>query len=299
MKIRPSLDQNGIYNVTRQLQETVWLAMNASNNPVILKSVNRFRFQNERDVLMHFQSKTPFIRPLVDEVVDPPTIVLKYLNDNLLNASISQRLTSTEIKHVSRRILEALRVLHKDRFVHTDIKPDNILVNHGQDERFTDVQLADFGSTVPSDSGYAKESDLIGTPIWRSPEAHLGIGWSTSTDIWSFGALLITLLYGDNFFLFKPGVSTDHEEYELKTLQRQCEFFGPFPMTYREICPPETLNILAYMMQSIPPERKRPFARITEKEISKEDKEFVVNIMKLDPRDRPSAAELLHKRWLS
>lgn len=81
-------------------------------------------------------------------------------------------------------------------------------------------------------------------------------------------------------------------------MQRQCEFFGPYPLKCREICPPELLNVLAYIMQSIPPEKKKPFSQVTEKEISKQDKEFVMKIMKLDPRDRPSAAELLRDEWL-
>ncbi|KAB8208889.1 hypothetical protein BDV34DRAFT_222146 [Aspergillus parasiticus] len=149
-------------------------------------------------------------------------------------------------------------------------QPDNIVVNYGLgDVRFTDVQLADCGNTVPADSAYAKDGDLIGGPIWRSPEAQLRIGWGTQTDIWSFGALLVALLYGDNFFLFKPDVPADHDEYESKILQRQCQFFGPFPLIYREICPQETLNILAYIMKRIPPEKKKPFSRISEQEISK------------------------------
>jgi serine/threonine protein kinase len=68
-------------------------------------------------------------------------------------------------------------------------------------------------------------------------------------------------------------------------------------LTYREICPQEKLDVLAYIMQSISPERRKLFSRITEQEISKEDKEFVLKIMKLDPRDRPSAAELLQDKW--
>ncbi|KAJ9232237.1 hypothetical protein DTO166G5_6390 [Paecilomyces variotii] len=268
--------QTGRYTIAKQLQDTVWLATRTqSNEPVVVKSVYHFRLQNERDVLKRFQSRTPFIRPLLDEIADPPAIVLKHLDDHLLNASISKRLTSSEIKYVARGILEALKVLHEDGFVHT----------------------ADCGSTVHRDSPYAKDCDLIGAPIWRSPEAQLRIRWDTSTDIWSFGALLITLLYGDNFFLFKPDVPATHAEYELKILQRQCEFFGPFPLTYREICPREKLNVLAYIMQSIPPENKKPFSRITEREVSKEDKEFILKIMKLDPRERPSAAELLRDKW--
>lgn len=76
-----------------------------------------------------------------------------------------------------------------------DVKPDNVLVNYGVgDIRFTDVQLADMGSTVPANSAYAKDGDMIGAPIWRSPEAHLQIGWDTPTDIWSFGALVSVII---------------------------------------------------------------------------------------------------------
>lgn len=62
-------------------------------------------------------------------------------------------------------------------------------MNYGQsDLRFQDVQLADFGSTVHVDSIHAQRGDPIGTPIFRSPEAHLQMKWGTATDIWSFGA---------------------------------------------------------------------------------------------------------------
>jgi serine/threonine protein kinase len=72
-----------------------------------------------------------------------------------------------------------------------DIKPSNVLVNYGHNNfRFTDVQLADFGSTVRVDSSFAQHGDPIGTPIFRSPEAQLQMKWDTATDIWSFGAMV-------------------------------------------------------------------------------------------------------------
>lgn len=46
-------------------------------------------------------------------------------------------------------------------------------------------------------------------------------------------------------------------------------------------------------MHETPPESLRPFHLTTSKEISEEDKAFIMRIMKLDPRDRPTAAELL------
>jgi serine/threonine protein kinase len=59
---------------------------------------------------------------LTDEIEEPsdyPTIVLKYLEDHLLNASIKKTLNRKELKYVSRRILEALKVLHEEGYVHT------------------------------------------------------------------------------------------------------------------------------------------------------------------------------------
>jgi len=40
-----------------------------------------------------------------------------------------------------------------------------------------------------------------------------------------------------------------------------------------------------------------PFALVTEREVSREDKEFICKIMKMDPRDRPTAEELLEDAW--
>jgi serine/threonine protein kinase len=179
---------------------------------VIVKSVNHFRLQNERDVLVRFQSFTPHIRPLLDEA-DPDTelhaLVMRWLDGDLLDGTRNRQLSSPEVKLVAKGVLEALKVLHADGFVHTgeltvsfyilitesgaydqtDVKPNNVLVNYADDskQRITEVQLADFGSTVSEESGHAKDGDDISTPIFRSPEAAMQLPWTTATDIWSFG----------------------------------------------------------------------------------------------------------------
>ena len=77
--------------------------------------------ENERDVLERFQSRTPCLRPLVDEIEDPPKptiIVLKHLDGDLLTATKTKALNRKELKSVSRCVLEALSVLHEDGYVH-------------------------------------------------------------------------------------------------------------------------------------------------------------------------------------
>lgn len=102
----------------------------------MVKSVHHFRLQTERDALRRFQAKTPHIRPLIEEIENssnsftPPTIILRYLDDDILNASSFQRLTRPEVKFVARGVLEALAVLHADGFVHTGMYVLHLLDNH-------------------------------------------------------------------------------------------------------------------------------------------------------------------------
>ncbi|KAL2782708.1 kinase-like protein [Aspergillus keveii] len=274
----------GTYFLAKQLQEGVWLALNQKNEKVLIKSVRHFRIQNERDVLLRFQGRTTHLRRLLDEGVDdglnPPSIVLKYLDDDLLRASHQQRLTPSEVKYVAKGVLSALAVLHADGFVHTDIKPSNVLVNYGSNEgtRFAEVQLADFGSTIHRESGHAVDADQIGTPIFRRPEAQLSMRWDTSTDIWSFGGMLISLLYGEGFHIFKPDVPADHDEYDLKIPVRHHQVFGPFPPSYDDIADQDRRAAIIWIMQNTPVETLRPFHRTTPMEITAEDKEFVLEV---------------------
>ena len=95
---------------------------NKLGGPVIVKHVNHFRLQNERDVLLRFHSSTPHIRPLLDEVgagTESHTLVMRWLDGDLLNATKDRQLASSEVKLVAKGILEALRRLHAEGFIHT------------------------------------------------------------------------------------------------------------------------------------------------------------------------------------
>ena len=107
---------------------SIWLldltamCSNSLGGNVIIKSVNHFRLQNERDVLVRFQPRTPHIRPLVDEV-DPDTashaLVMRWLDTDLLNLTRRRQLASSEVKFVAKGVLEALQALHAEGYVHT------------------------------------------------------------------------------------------------------------------------------------------------------------------------------------
>ncbi|EGP82538.1 uncharacterized protein MYCGRDRAFT_51425 [Zymoseptoria tritici IPO323] len=294
----------GCYSICKQLGASVWLASDCNHERnVILKYADHWRIRSERDVLLRFQEQTPRVRPLLDEVEGDEQndlkLILKHLDEDLLHTLGHRELTRAEVKHIGKGVLEALRVLHEDGFVHTDVKPSNILLNFDEtdSQRITDVQLADLEATVSQDSEYAKDGETAGTAIFRSPEMSLGVPWTTSTDIWSLGATLISLIYGGGFHIFSPGVSIEDDQYDIEILRRHHQFFGPFPHSYNEIADERRLSALIWLMDSTPTETLMPFSRITNREISEEDKEFILRIMKLDYRDRPTARQLLDDEW--
>ncbi|GAB1203595.1 hypothetical protein APSETT445_002231 [Aspergillus pseudonomiae] len=101
------------------------------------------------------------------------------------------------------------------------------------------------------------------------------------------------MIWGDNFCIFKPNVPRGHDEYNIKILAKYHIYFGPFAPSYGEPADEETLAILSLIMKDVPPEKLRPFSLASQKEISQQDKEFLLKIMKLDPRDRPTAKDLI------
>ncbi|KAI1179713.1 kinase-like domain-containing protein [Nemania sp. FL0916] len=298
------------YSLVKELYKAtdsgvVFLARNSQQEKCIVKSVaNHWRLQNEATILKKYQETTPSLRPLLDEIqepAEPPSIVLKYLDADLLTESNKERLSRPQIKQVAKSILKALLPLHRDGLVHTDIKLDNIFVRYGGTyNRFTTIQLGDCGGVVSADSDFAREGHYIGTALSRSPEAALRLHWGTATDVWSFGNAVLSLLYGGNYHLFNPaidGYGVDHKDYLFIALKRIYKFFGPFPQSYEDFGGPDFISVVNIFNRKGPPEK--PFHLVTTKEIPLADKKFILKIMKMDPRDRPTVEQLLADEWFT
>lgn len=214
-------------------------------------------------------------------------------------------------------------VLHLLRLLSLDVKPDNILVNHGQArEKYSKIVLSDNGDSVYLPSLPAsEEGHIIGAHIFRSPEAMLNLKWGPATDIWSLGTTvclslssafsaslliqpsrlqLISLMMGRGWHIFKPDpkiVKPDDETYPIHVFRRHDQFFGPFPHSFAELADAESLEILEWVINNC--EIRTPFARAEDKEVSEEARTLICKMMMLDPRDRPSARSLLEDAWFA
>ncbi|XP_058494176.1 serine/threonine-protein kinase Kist [Solea solea] len=106
------------------------------------------------------------------------------------------------LQHCARDILEALAFLHKEGYVHADLKPRNILWS-ADDECF---KLIDFGLSFKDGNQDVK---YIQTDGYRAPEAELqnslaqaGVevegdsGCTAAVDLWSLGIILLEMFSG-------------------------------------------------------------------------------------------------------
>ncbi len=131
--------------------------------------------------------------------------IMKYYKDgNLATLLKSRVLGDGELRELVRGILEGLKVLHRQRIVHRDFKPANILISRDYSGRLV-PKIADFGLSkfVAEDAIDSSDFDLSdgrGTPAYKAPEQITGGTVSFNLDLWAFGVILYEMVTGEKPF---------------------------------------------------------------------------------------------------
>lgn len=105
--------------------------------------------------------------------------------DNLLQVSTVYRLML--------QVAEALAYAHEQNIVHRDIKPGNLLYDNKQEQ----IKVADFGIARITDNSSTKTGDILGSPLYMSPEQLKGHKVTGASDIYSLGVTFYQLLTGE------------------------------------------------------------------------------------------------------
>ena len=113
------------------------------------------------------------------------------------------------VRDFTKQLLEALEFMHSFGLIHTDLKPENVLLLnyrevpykwHGRTYMIpesTKVKIIDFGGATYDSE---KKSSVVNTRQYRAPEVILGLGWSMPSDLWSAGCILVELYLGELLF---------------------------------------------------------------------------------------------------
>ncbi len=133
-----------------------------------------------------------------------PCMVMEFIKGREIGDILAEKgpFEPLYIAEIAQQVLDALVETHKQKIIHCDLKPENImLTNVGARDNV--VKLIDFGiaSLLHKDEEDEERSKLlVGTPQYMAPEqiTHGEIGpW---TDIYAFGLIMIELYTGEFVF---------------------------------------------------------------------------------------------------
>lgn len=192
-------------------------------------------------------------------------IVLELLEGGELFDRIIERekYSEKDAVQVTQSILQTIAHLHQSKCAHRDLKPENLIFKNTSEQ--APLLLTDFGfAEMFKVSGQMDTS--CGTPEYVAPEVLAAKGgkgvYSEVCDVWSIGVITYILLCG-----FPPFYSSSPNGGEKELFQKIARADFSFPSPYWD-------------------------------PVSKEAKDFVKKLLKVDPKKRPSASKALSHPWI-
>jgi serine/threonine protein kinase len=172
-----------------------------TKEPIAIKKIDLRRFKDERERIdeeidiMKKMSHVGIVQ-LYDVVYDSTNdyiyIIMEYCSGGDLSTIITKQISETEIHGYFHQLAEAFKYLHKQKILHRDIKPQNILF---KDTGKKIIKITDFGfSKYFSEDNNILET-LCGSPIYMAPEILFHQKYNIKTDLWSIGVILYELVY--------------------------------------------------------------------------------------------------------
>jgi serine/threonine-protein kinase len=119
-------------------------------------------------------------------------IAMEFLEGTPLNEIIKHDdMTHAKIVELCSQMAEAVHYAHDKGIVHRDIKPTNIIVTPAGQAKITDFGIAHIED--PSATQQTQAGEILGTPVYMSPEQVMGKTVDGRSDLYSLGVILYEL----------------------------------------------------------------------------------------------------------
>ncbi|KAI4379557.1 hypothetical protein MLD38_005837 [Melastoma candidum] len=222
------------------------------------------RKQIAQELKINQSSQCPYIVVCYQSFYDngAVSIILEYMDGGSLAdfLKIVKSIPEEYLAAICKQVLKGLLYLHHEKhIIHRDLKPSNLLINHRGEVKITDFGVS---AIMASTSGLA--NSFIGTYNYMSPERIRGSMYSSKSDVWSLGLVLLECATGH--FPYSP--------------PDQAQGWANF------------YELMAQIVDNPPPSAPA-------NDFSPEFCSFISACLQEDPKDRKSAHELLAHPFIS
>ncbi|MCL4546827.1 MAG: FHA domain-containing serine/threonine-protein kinase [Deltaproteobacteria bacterium] len=187
---------------------SVYLAENFQKNPqkVAIK-VLELDIEENAEYTLRFKKEaficSKFSHPNIVKVYsygifeDKYYLIMEFVDGKDLSFYIrnNKKRSIKDIINIAYQISSALSFAHKNKVIHRDIKPQNIIL-----DKYGKIKITDFGIAKinVSHTLTAEGERVVGTTYYMSPEQIKGEPIDLKTDIYSMGILLYEMVSGKN-----------------------------------------------------------------------------------------------------
>lgn len=162
----------------------------------------RRRFAREAEVIQRLQHPN-FVRLIHfgEREGEPSYVAMELLQGDALNQILEQetRLQPRRALRIVQQMLEGLRYAHEQGVIHRDLKPENVmLLDHAAEPDFPkllDLGIAKLvGTEDARRTRLTQQNELLGTPVYISPEMLRGEPLDARADLYSLTVVLYEML---------------------------------------------------------------------------------------------------------
>ena len=201
--------QYGRYRIVKELGKGNMGVVYQAHDPQIDRSVALKVLRPDRVVSEAFVSRFlkearaigrlshPHIVTVYDVGEDNGTIyiAMEYLQGEPFNDVIrAGRLSIEQSVEIACQVADALDYAHGRGIVHRDIKPSNIILDAQNKVKLTDFGIARIEDAASA--GQTQAGEILGTPIYMSPEQVMGQTVDGRSDLYSLGVILYEMVAG-------------------------------------------------------------------------------------------------------